>query len=263
MSEDEPPHNDGDDASRWLAEPLGLWERLYAGLAGVALSVAGVWAVFGTAREAGPPFLLLTGTAFLFIAIQGTAVRRLGGDSGIEMERRVRRQLASQVVEAARNEGDPDIARGMTRAAEIIVPYADRGLDMQRVALTYELLIEAALVSLGADVVRIQNDGPYDLSANFSESDLQQWMVRVIVKYRSSGSRFDRRAIPREVGGRRIVAALIVTNAPLTSEVQAINEDSGEEYGSVAVVTYRDASDDSALRNALRALGAPVSGDLA
>ncbi len=252
---DIPASDAGDEAPSELPDPLRTWERICAGLIGVVLCGFGVWAVFASENQAGSAILLLVAAAFLFLAIQGTALTRLGGDSaGIELERRRRIEGIRRVLEEARAEENPDVARGLAEAATIIEPDLPPRLRAIRNAQVYELLVQAALVRVGADVTRTQEDFGVDLIASVRDRSGEERIVQIVVKYLTTGA-FYRRSIPGWVTGRRMVGVLVVTNAELSSDVQRINEDSSKTYGSVEVVSFSGSKDDGVLRQALLRVG--------
>lgn len=88
--------DDTNDSSQIVG--LAWWERVAAGIVGTAGGMAGSFAVFHTANQAGSAALLLLGSVFLLISVQGTAIRRANKDS-VELDRRTAPKLVFRQAE--------------------------------------------------------------------------------------------------------------------------------------------------------------------
>jgi len=250
--------SEGDDVTDPYIDPLHRWERLCAGLAGAALCIAGTWAVFRAPNEAGSVFLLLLGGAFLFIGVQGTAVRRLGGDSvGVEMERRRWTRGLRRAEERARSEENPEVAKGIADAVVMIDPSPSPAAVEMQAAFDYELLVQAGFQRIGARIQTHSRRSAIDLTVTLPEHGIVPIDVEII--YRSSNGPFRRGDMAQwqatmsdtvTVPDDGAKPMLFVTNAPLSPDVRAFNE-SAAIYGRFRAVSFNGALDDEALLRAL------------
>ncbi|MBG6068914.1 hypothetical protein [Micromonospora ureilytica] len=238
-----PPHAEppGDNPP----DPMIAWERIAAGVAGLAAGGAGGAAVFITDNQAGSAALALVGAAFLFVAVQGTPLIRIGaGSNSLELERR--RQRLKRAVERAEKEGNVDAAYGIIEGARIAEPEIEELPEYQ--ALMYEDYLATALTGLGARVARLRVDQWFDMLAQTASGS-----AAVVVKYREHGplglkdlERADYATQRARVGG-----VLVVTNAPLSGEVEQYNASRSPDDRPIEAVTWNDARDNGLLARAL------------
>lgn len=186
---------------------------------------------------------------FLLIGIQGTSLIRFStGSNTFELERR-KRNVERAAAEVAKE--DPDRAAGIIQGAEIALP--SLGSFTQSEASLYESRVETALLSMANASVGIRGaDYGYDLVL-FQPAN-PETKVYVEVKYRRSG-RLDTSTVRSLIARSVFLRApfLIVTNADLTASSAAYAAEDGREFP-VRLVTWRDESDNPALREALAEL---------
>lgn len=245
MPDDQSKQGNGDGLSGEWANPLRNWERLAAGIVGVSLGFSGVWAVFRSSNEAGTSLLLVVAAAFLFLGIQGTAIRRLGSEStGIELERRteirVRRKLAVEVREEARLEVNADRILGLADTLAIIEA------SPTREAAVFELTVQAALIRIGADIDR---SAARMLEADFVAilSENEGPGVRILLELQPINGRFFK--FKEWAFPPNDQPTLIVTNKRLPD---VFRDKSPLDH--VRLVEFRGSLDDGLLRKGLAAL---------
>jgi hypothetical protein len=241
----EPSETHLDDESEDLPELMKPWERLIASLVGVIAGGAGGYAVFSTPNQAGTAVLLVIAAAFLLIGVQGTPLIKLGsGANNLELERRRRR--VELVAEEAREEGNPDLARGIVEGAVLADPKV--APSPQALAMIYEDQVRRSLIRAGARVQRLENHGTViDMVA-----ETETGQAGIVVKYRHRPLTLN--DVYRASGAWKSHGAgglLLISSAPLSAEVQAFNATS-EDSPPVEVITWNDERDDGLL---IRALG--------
>jgi hypothetical protein len=241
---DESPAEPSDDD--FVAEAMKRWERWVAIVLGVTLAGLGVWAVFKSSNQAGSAVLLLMGAAFLLIGVQGTPLIKLGGSTAnLELERR-RRRLA-RALEEAKSETNPDVAQGMIEAAGIIEP--ELAPLPQKQARLYEDKVGAALRGIFEEVQRQSTLDPhqYDFAVT-----TPMGQTTIEVKYKRAGPfRTPDVAIIVRRQRDKNTKLVIVTNAPLSEAVRAINAAGMYDGMPVEVVTWNDGGDDGLLHRAV------------
>ncbi|MBM0231420.1 hypothetical protein JNW91_05800 [Micromonospora sp. STR1_7] len=227
-------------------EPMIAWERVVAGVLGAVAGGAGGAAVFVTDNQAGSAALALIGAAFLFVAVQGTPVIRLGaGSNSLELGRR-RQRRAIQAAEAEREHGNFDAASGIIEGARIADPEIEELPEYR--ALWYEDRVAKALMGLGAKVTRLRVDQRFDMLAQTASES-----VAVVVKFREDGplgsqdvAMADYVTQTATVGG-----VLVVTNAALSGEIEQHNASRPPGTRPVEVVTWNDDRDNRLLARTL------------
>jgi hypothetical protein len=217
---------------------------------GIAAGGGGAYAVFASKNQAGTAILLVLSAIFLLIGIQGTSLIRFStGSNTFELERR-KRSIEKAAAELAKE--DPDRAAGIIQGAEIALPAL--GSFSQSEALLYERRLETALQSLG--YVTFFRGGPGDLGADFEvfRAEHAESKVYVEAKYRQSGI-LDTATARRLIERGAILRApfLIVTNGDQSVISRAYASEQGREFP-IRLVTWRNESDDRALRDALTEL---------
>ncbi|MGW4678378.1 hypothetical protein ACWEOS_07935 [Micromonospora taraxaci] len=225
------------------AVPLGRWERLGASALGLVAAGGGGWAVFATDNQAGSAVLVIIGAAFLLMGLQGTPLIRVGSaDSGVELERRRRR--VEKAMEQARHEESPEIAAGIVEAASIIEPRIFQSPRYRSELYTSKVALAFQIAVADATVERHSLDYGPDLTVRTGMGG-----ANVEVKYRERGPlrMQDVRKLERYSEGSR--GLLIVTNAPLSPEVEAHNADEANRH--VEVVTWKGEEDAGILVRAL------------
>ncbi|WP_140158147.1 hypothetical protein [Micromonospora sp. NBS 11-29] len=242
----EQPPADGSSASseepidaQFEPELLGRWERLGASALGLVAGGGGGWAVFTTDNQAGSAVLVVIGAAFLLMGLQGTPLIRVGGaDSGVELERRRRR--VERAIEQARHEENQEVAAGIVEGASILEPAVFRSLRYRREL--YVSKVALALQTVGAAVERGKNDRGPDLVAQTATG-----LVNIEVKY--IGGRLSLSGVRQAESYSHGVPALVVTNAPLSPEVESHN--ASERSRHVEAVRWNDERDTALLGRAL------------
>ncbi|WP_406106800.1 hypothetical protein [Micromonospora globbae] len=245
QEDEEVPQYAASPSDHHPAEPMIVWERITAGVAGVAAGGAGGAAVFLTDNQAGSAALALVGAAFLFVAVQGTPIIRIGaGSNSLELERR--KQRLKRAVERAEKEENLDAAYGIIEGARIAEPEIEELPEYQ--ALMYEDRIATALTGLGAKVTRLRVDQWFDMLAQTASGS-----AAVVVKFRERGplglkdlERADYATQRATVGG-----VLVVTNAPLSGEVEQYNASRAPGDRPIEAVTWNDVRDNGLLARAL------------
>lgn len=238
---DDPPAERSEDIA---IEAMMQWERWVAMVLGLILGGLGVWAVFKSSNQAGSAVLLLIGTAFLLIGVQGTPLIKIGGSTAnLELERRRR---AKEVTDLAQDETNPDVAQGMLEAAEIIEPKLT-GLSWQLRSSIYEDRVGVALDRLFDEVERQRPPHRHDFIVRtpMGRTDIN-------VKYKRAGSfrTADVAAIVRRNEGRT-EKVVVVTNVPLAKDVRNINSAGTYNETPVEIVTWNDGGDDGILQRAI------------
>jgi hypothetical protein len=239
---DEPPIEPSNDDL--VVEAMKRWERWVALVLGLLLTGVGGWAVFKSSNQAGSAVLLLMGAAFLLIGVQGTPLIKIGGSTAnLELERRRRR--AETAIEQAEKEPNPQVAQGMLEAAAIMDPQLV--MSPQTQARLYEDRVGAALRTTFENV---ESKAPYDGYDFAIKTPMGQTAVEV--KYRQSKlfRASDVKNVVRRHKGT-IGKMVIVTNAPLSEEVRAINSTGTCDDVPVEVVTWNDATHDDLLHRAI------------
>ncbi|MEU5780122.1 hypothetical protein [Micromonospora lupini] len=233
----------GDPPKDFETDPLSTPERLGAATLGIFVCGGGGWAVFSTDNQAGSAVMVIVGAAFLLMAVQGTPLIRLGtGDNGVELDRRRRR--VERAIEQARQEDSPEVAAGIVEGASIIEPILFRSPRYR--GDLYESKIALALQEAGIMVSRRGMDYGPDLLAETSMG-----LAAIDVKYRERGLLGMRDIRQAESLASRFgrVGVLVVSNAPLSPEVERYNADENNRL--VEAVTWNDEKDSGLLARAL------------
>ncbi|GAB3816572.1 hypothetical protein [Micromonospora zhanjiangensis] len=232
---------------RFEPEPLGRWERLGASALGLVGAAGGGWAVFATDNQAGSAVLVVIGAAFLLMGVQGTPLIRVGSaESGVELERRRRR--VEKAIEQARQEESPEVAAGIVEAASIIEPQIFRSAAHYRSEL-YASKVGVALQTSGAAIERYLFDQGPDFVATTGMGT-----ANVEVKYRERGPLRMRDIQQLEKYSRGAHGLLIVTNAPLSPEVESYNAD--EDNRHIEAVSWNGERDNGIVMRALMRVAA-------
>jgi hypothetical protein len=233
---------------------LRWFERVGAVVLGLGAAGSGGYAVFATSNQAGAAALVVVGATFLLIGVQGTRLIRLGGGgNSIEM---AQYRAAVRVIERAKREETADVAEGMVEAAAIISPAV---VPSPRVEVRkYEDELHRALERAGVMVQRepvVAGGRVVDFVVETGGGG----RAVVEAKARRYGA-LTMRDVDEMInqvntisGGRNHDAGLlIVTNAPLSGEVQEFNSRrSPAERPPVEVISWNDERDDGLLGRAL------------
>jgi hypothetical protein len=218
---------------------------------GLAAGASGGYAVFATENQAGAAALVVIGAAFLLIGVQGTRLAKIGGGgNSIEMSQ----ADVYQVINRAKRE-DADVAEGMIEAVAILNPAI--GPSPREEARRYEDELYQALLRTGVNVTR--EPSVQDRRGDFLVETSEGKRALVEAKRRSYGplTRLDVEKSTRQAtalaGGLETAAGvLVVTNAPLSGPVQALNAEPRVGKRPVEVMSWNDERDDDLL---VRALG--------
>ncbi|WUR59789.1 hypothetical protein OHS32_32825 [Micromonospora chokoriensis] len=248
MAEHEEPNL---PASRGRARPLGRIERAAAVVFGSASSLSGGYAVFETSNQAGSAALVLAGAAFLLIGVQGTRLIRFeGAGSSIEMD-----SAAEHLVEAAKREPEADRSEEIVEAAAKISPsVVTPSLPDPR---SYEDDLHRALKRTSGrvtrDIIWDRSGRPLDFLVEFDGG--RRALVEAKSRRYGAFTMSDvRNAIDQveAVAGVGDAGLLIVTNAPLSGEVQDFNAQGGSERRPVEVINWNDERDDGILSRSIQ-----------
>ena len=233
---DDPPEEEFETA------PLSRWERLCAAALGILAGGGGGWAVFSTDNQAGSAVMVIIGAAFLLMALQGTPLIRLGtAENSVELDRR--RLRVEKAIEQARQEDSPEVAAGIVEAASIIEPALFRSRQYRS-----ELYASRVAVALQAASVIVSRREP-DLGPDFY-AETSTRMAAIEVKYRERGSlRMQDIRQAERFTRDGILGVLVVTNTPLSPEVERYNADENNRL--VEAVTWNGEKDSGLLARAL------------
>ena len=233
--------------------PMQWWERLGSIVLGLATGGAGGYAVFATSNQAGSAALILAGAAFLLIGLQGTRLVKLGGGgSSIEM---ARYEAAAQVMERAEREKDPEKAEGMVEAAAMISPTVVR--SPQAEARRYEDELHRALERTGAMVRREVVWDPTNRPVDFvvETGDGRRALIEAKPRRYGTLTGVDVQDAMNQVNAIAVgvgdAGLLIITNAPLSGDVQEFNAKPEVTVRPVEVISWNDERDDGILARAL------------
>jgi hypothetical protein len=119
--QDAPPAAKPPDDDDGNTHGLGTWERWLAGVVGLAGVVAGGVGVFLSDNQAGTTAILLLGSVFLLMAVQGTAIIKAGKDS-VELERRKKALDLSERAAEKLEQKDLPAADAYQEAAKAVDP---------------------------------------------------------------------------------------------------------------------------------------------
>jgi len=231
---------------------LRWYERVIAVALGLGAGGAGGVAVFVTSNQAGAASLVIVGATLLLIGIQGTRLLKFGGGgTTIEM---ARAQLAVRLLDRARTEEDAEVAEGIAQAAEMVSPVVPAGgVHVSR----YEDELARALEAVGVTVHREQTLGvgrPVDFVVETSGGS--HAVVETKPRRYGTLTMRDVSDVIEQLGalGRGNIGdagLLVVTNAPLSGEVQEFNAERTPSQRPVEVISWNDDRDNAHLGRAL------------
>jgi hypothetical protein len=242
--DEEQPHLSSSSA------PLRWYERTASAVLGLAAAASGGVAVFVSQNQAGAAALVVVGAAFLLVSVQGTRLAKIsGGGNAIEMSQ----ANVHRVITRAKRE-DAEVSEGMMEAVAILHPSA--GPLPSKEARQYEDVIHQALLRIGVTVTREPKIG--DSSADFLVETAEGKSALVEVKRRSYGpltlldvKNATRQASAIAEGLDTAAGILVITNAPLSGSVQALNVERRDGKRPVEVISWNDERDDALLGRAL------------
>lgn len=251
MGQQPEPDDSRDEADgQWV--PLSRAERVSAGAVGGVASIAGLVALFVTDNQIGTGAVLVIAVAFLLIAVQGTPLTRFGsGDHAFNLERR---RLGSKLRDQAKDEHDDEAREALLVAAATVDPPV--GYWDPAAPIRYESAVQEALTRvLGQDKTLEIARPARDMGVDY--------LVRISARARVGVETvFTRRALTpsrfMDVQGYAAFSGtpvLLVTNAPLSSQVQNLNAKSAsrqldDTFPPVEAVTWSGPADDNALHRA-------------
>lgn len=228
---------------------MSTWERAVALAIGVLAGGGGGWAVFVSDNQAGTAVLLLMAAAFLLIGVQGTPLIKFDSTSGnLELERRMRKR-AEKVIEASKDEENPDVAKGLLDAAAILEPELI-GDSPQALGLAYEMRVGKALRGLFDEV---RDAGACEYTDYLVETPLGVTAVEAKYRHRRPLNLRDVEDVVRKIdsGGESIRKILIVTNSVLSGQVRELNREGNFMGRPVEVITWNDSGDNDLLGRAI------------
>jgi hypothetical protein len=164
---------------RWLSK----WERAAAAAVGIASIATGGTAVFVSGNQAGTTALLLIGSLFTLLGIQGTPIRSATKDS-VQLERRLVEEVNTLVEQGKAEAAIPVLEAVKSSTPEIAdSPAVKRVEDLAYQSINYEeAVVDAFWRLLAEDLHGIYRplDGPWDIVVvDRSNKEVAQ----VIVKY--------------------------------------------------------------------------------
>ncbi|MFI6134157.1 hypothetical protein [Micromonospora sp. NPDC051141] len=231
--------------------PLNKLERGLALAVGLSSGGAGGYAVFESSNQVGSAALILTGAAFLLVAVQGTRLVRLeGAGNSIEMA-----DAAEQLVEVAKREPDADRAEGMIEAAAIISPRTVASAGPDRRTYTDELhrALRGTARQVSREVATHRPGRPLDFVVEFEdgrkalvEAKARRYGPFTMLDVHEAMLQVSSVAEPGDAG------LLIVTNAPLAGEVQEFNAQDHPGMVPIEVITWNDERDNGLLARSLQ-----------
>lgn len=228
-------------------EPLRRWERSWAGVAGTALAGAGAVSVFMTDNQAGSVGLLVSGTALLILAVNGTPLTRARFmDYEVELARQRRKAVVARVQEE-----NPEEARRILEVLFTLDPEAATDPGARTVYLeTYLLLLTAKLLQLfpGVRVRQRMNDyARADLTLASSANDA---LVEISVRPFPMRDMRRLRAIVQRNVVPRLLPLVVVTGG-----LPRVSEDMGQvlDQNGIWAVQWRGSGDDETLKAAIEA----------
>lgn len=244
MSDSTRPPEDGSEPNEGDGEPLSVWGRIAAGVAGLALSGAGTVAVFVTKNQAGSVVLVLGGVVFLLMLISGNPLLSLGhGDTQMRFATRRRR-----VIQEA-EEAPPREARSALEVLSTIDPRASRDAAfIQTSARVYERLVYAELIRLfpGLSVREERLDGS-DLTIATPDRRMLSVELREVTSPVSAAT--VRQLLGLAAAG--VTGALLVSNRRLTRAADELLRRAQEGGSKAFFVQWRDENDTDALKGAV------------
>lgn len=250
MEDATPPKDESED----FMPPLRGVVRWPMGIVGGLTLGTAVVATFRSGNQAGTATLALIGGVLILVAFQGTPLIRMGTSSASIEVAQLKRRVRQVFEKAAEGVQGPEVARGMAEAAAEIDPELRKDPAVR--GRIYETQVEAALARAASSYPAWGvSKADVDAAADFVVGLGKETYVNVVAKYLTMGPirlrdvRTEQSALP----------TLVLTNAPLSGEVQEHNADvSPTVDGQVRVefVTWNDEKDDGILARALARLAA-------
>lgn len=230
-------------------EPPGWWERASCIMVGVIAGGAGGYVAFERSNQLGSAVLLAIGALFLVIGIQGTRLMRFtSGSNSVELEQK--KQIITDAINKAQDEGNDEKASGIAAGAAIVVP----ALGDYSEGLQYEVVVSGVISRMGYHVTRHDFAGQqFDLTIGdgagrkiYAElkrhlRPLPRNLIEALL-YRSKVTR---------------TPVLLITYSELTRGAREIVK-SSENF---EVVQWRDGEDNPRLKETLRRMFASISLD--
>jgi hypothetical protein len=163
-------------------------------------------------------------------------------------------QAAVRVIERARHERDAEVAEGMVEAAAMISPAVAR--SPRQDARRYEDDLQVALERTGATVKRQVLLAPgrrldFVVETGGGRKALVEAVARSYGPLTLNDVRNAVSQVDAITGGVEDAGLLIITNAPLSGEVQEFNAQPRDATRPVEVISWNDERDDGILARAL------------
>lgn len=197
---------------------------------------------FERSNQLGSAVLLVIGSLFLLIGIQGTRMISLtSGSNGVELERK--RRDVEDAIKDAQDEGNLEKASGIAQGAAIVAPAA---LSASSRSMQYEFQVSAAITGMGYSVEEMF--GP-DMGFDLRIRDTDDRLVYGEIKYYSRPvSRETVELIKGRAGLIRPPAPVVLISATdLSKPAREIVENSPD----IEVAYWRGDKDDADLMLAL------------